>query len=41
MNVRDALNSALNEELERDSNVFLMGILIFYIILKGEEVGVY
>ena len=31
MNVRDALNSALDEELARDSKVFLM----------GEEVGQY
>ena len=31
MSVRDALNSALDEELSRDSKVFLM----------GEEVGQY
>jgi pyruvate dehydrogenase E1 component beta subunit len=31
MTVRDALNSAMSEEIERDPKVFLM----------GEEVGIY
>lgn len=42
MTCRDALNMAMDEELARDSRVFLMGNLV-YIKNKliGEEVGIY
>jgi pyruvate/2-oxoglutarate/acetoin dehydrogenase E1 component len=41
MTCRDALNMAMDEELARDSRVFLMGNLVYIKKIIGEEVGIY
>lgn len=39
--MREAINSAIDEEIDRDANVFLMGNNCFFSSSVGEEVGSY